>query len=412
MRDRCLWSLRLSGDWISSVNTEMRKNILILGCKNYPAFSSKKIICGGMEIYAEELVKHLKKHYDITIISGGFKTKKDDDGVNVINVPLFGGAALQPVALLFFSFVHSFRLAGKTDLINAQSPLSGLIGFFFKKMFGIPYVVSVHISVSNKRYTGNGLIAAIYNFLEKMVLRGADKIICAGYNLRDELISKYGFEEGRIVVIHPGAGGIEKSEDDDNGELTEFFDMDNFFKLLFLGRLIKGKGLMELLEAMKHLRDKPIKLFLAGEGDLSAALKRYVKKNKLADKVKFIGMVNGKRKEELLKRVDLLISASHYEVFPVAYLEAISFGLPVAATAAGDTLFLAQKTGAIKIIPNGSQQEIARVIDECGNIGKKRLSSNVIDGCGEYMHSISWEKQAEKTVCVFNEVLNNGEFKL
>ena len=222
----------------------MKRNVLVLGCKNYPAFSSNKVISGGMEVYVWELVKHLKEDFDFIIIAG--YSKSDNASVKVISVPIFGGFAWQPISLLFFSFVVCLGLIirrMKIDLINAQTPLSGLIGFIFKKLFGVPYVVSVHIFASTKEHVGR--FAGIYGAIEKIVLNNSDKVICAGYKLQEHLITKYNLPSSHFVIIHPGMDQVSADKVTVGATLNKVLE-DPSFKLLFLGRLVEEMSLPSL----------------------------------------------------------------------------------------------------------------------------------------------------------------------
>ena len=67
------------------------KKILILGSKEYPMGINKgyDLPSGGMEVYTENIVKHLKKDFDITIVSAWFpgaKRYEEIDGVKVYRV--------------------------------------------------------------------------------------------------------------------------------------------------------------------------------------------------------------------------------------------------------------------------------------------------------------------------------------
>jgi glycosyltransferase involved in cell wall biosynthesis len=382
----------------------MKKNILILGCKNYPAFSSPIVISGGMEVYVWELIKHLKDVFDFTVIAG--RSKSDDKSVKVISVPIFGGFAWQPISLVFFSFFICLGLIikrKKIDLINAQTPLSGLIGFVFKKLFGIPYIVSVHIFASTKEHVGR--LAGVYGVIEKLVLNNADKVICAGYKLQEHLTSRYKLHPDHFVVIHPGMDQVKNDKVAVNNTFKKVLD-DGSFKMLFLGRLVDENGIMDLLEAVKYLKDKPVKLLIAGNGNLEAAINGYIQKEQLQSKVKLLGIVRGKDKISLLQNVNLAVRLSYHEVFPVAYLEAITFGIPVVATPVGDTEYLAERTNAISIVPLNDSRKAADVIEEM--IIADGLSPKVIKKCEAFIQGINWKTQAEKTACMFNKILKEN----
>jgi len=108
-----------------------------------------------------------------------------------------------------------------------------------------------------------------------------------------------------------------------------------------------------------------------------------------------------------LQNVNLVVRLSYHEVFPVAYLEAITCGIPVVATPVGDTEYLAEKTGAIKIIPLGDPRATADVIQEM--VDSNGLSRDVISKCNDYLDEISWKTQAEKTRLLFEDVLRNNQ---
>jgi len=384
----------------------MKKHVLILGCKNYPAFSSQKVISGGMEVYVWDILRHMKGTYDFTVISG---YSKGDDEVKVISVPLVGGFALQPITLCFYSFIIAFWLAlfgKKIDLINAQTPLSGLIGLFLKKLFKIPYVVTVHIFASGKEHVGG--FAKMYGVIERVVLKNADKVVSAGYQLKRFLDDRYAFPEDHVVVINPGMDIFDNVDVPVSDTIRKELD-DDTFKLLFLGRLIEENGLFDLLEAVKFLRDKPVKLLIAGNGNLEDFVRDYIEKEQLQEKIKLLGIIKGAEKAYLIKNVDLSIRTSYHEVFPVAYLESIAAGIPVVATPEGDTEYLAKKTGAITIVPVKQPKAAAEAIEKHRLAGP--LTKEVVDRCREFIRSIGWQQQARATQDMFDTVIKAREQK-
>ena len=104
------------------------------------------------------------------------------------------------------------------------------------------------------------------------------------------------------------------------------------FKILFLGRLIKIKGLKYLLKACKDIEN--VQIFIAGDGP---------ERKKLEAKYPgavFLGHVSGQQKKALLESSDLAVFPSIPEIWrtegtPVALLEAMAAGIPVIATSVG-----------------------------------------------------------------------------
>ncbi len=110
---------------------------------------------------------------------------------------------------------------------------------------------------------------------------------------------------------------------------------------LYLGVLVKRKGVMDLLKAVKHLDDEKllqenkVTFNIGGTGDCEAELKQFVSENNLNNYVKFLGWVSGEAKKDILKANQILVLPSYNEGLPIAILEAISYAMPVVSTDVG-----------------------------------------------------------------------------
>lgn len=110
---------------------------------------------------------------------------------------------------------------------------------------------------------------------------------------------------------------------------------------LYLGVLVKRKGVIDLLKAIKNLKDmgilneKKVVFNIGGTGECEADLRNYVKENSLTFYVNFLGWVAGDEKINQLQTNQVLVLPSYNEGLPIAILEAISYGMPVVATDVG-----------------------------------------------------------------------------
>jgi glycosyltransferase involved in cell wall biosynthesis len=84
-------------------------------------------------------------------------------------------------------------------------------------------------------------------------------------------------------------------------------DTDRF--ILYQGALNEGRALEELIAAMVHL---PLRLKLAGEGDLSTSLRAQVKQLKLEEKVEFLGYVPPEELTALTRKAYLGYNLLHH----------------------------------------------------------------------------------------------------
>lgn len=108
--------------------------------------------------------------------------------------------------------------------------------------------------------------------------------------------------------------------------------MDNVtFKVLFLARIIKEKGIYETIDAINILHNKytNIELVVAGDGEELQRAKDYMKTNN-ASHITFTGYVTGESKKKCFEESCVYCFPTYYgEGIPISVLEAMIFGLPV-----------------------------------------------------------------------------------
>ena len=107
-------------------------------------------------------------------------------------------------------------------------------------------------------------------------------------------------------------------------------------RVLYLGRLVREKGLYELIEGLRLARAQgaAAELIVAGEGPEAAALGAAVAAGGLAP-VGFVGPVRGADKMALFSWADVLALPSYSEGLPYALLESMAAGVPAIATRVG-----------------------------------------------------------------------------
>lgn len=120
-------------------------------------------------------------------------------------------------------------------------------------------------------------------------------------------------------------------------------------KLLFVGRLVKAKGLSAVLDAMSLLATEEVSLWVAGDGPERRSLESVAKTRGLD--VSFFGQLRSADLWELYRRADVFVlPTKHDEGFPTVIAEALDFGLPIIATRArGMADILCQDLNAILI---------------------------------------------------------------
>ncbi|AOW79057.1 hypothetical protein A3Q34_09495 [Colwellia sp. PAMC 20917] len=108
-------------------------------------------------------------------------------------------------------------------------------------------------------------------------------------------------------------------------------------KLLFIGNLIKTKGVFELVKAAKKLAEEKVdfELSIIGSGPEANNLKSYIVENDLSASVKLIGGVPHKQLDQWFAKSHALILPSYREGVPNVIMEALATGTAVVATKVG-----------------------------------------------------------------------------
>ena len=175
------------------------KTIMITGCKDYPAFSSEKIISGGMEVMVTEYAKHLPEGYRFVILSGreDLPRFEDSEQVRVYRLPIFGTGRMQPFSLFVFSVFKALALRKSIDCCLPQTALAALPALLLKIFFGTPYIVYTHSFNAEVSHVGNWFFALCYRLVEKITFHFADGLITAGNRLKNYVIERYRVPEDK-----------------------------------------------------------------------------------------------------------------------------------------------------------------------------------------------------------------------
>jgi glycosyltransferase involved in cell wall biosynthesis len=148
-------------------------------------------------------------------------------------------------------------------------------------------------------------------------------------------------------------------------------EMDkNKFKVLFVGRFEKVKGLDRLFEAIKILKKENIHFYLLGQGSLLSFYKNFASTNNLKNFVSFVGQKNNPF--PYMKEADLLVLTSYHEGSPNVIQEAAALGTPtLAMNSPGGTQEIINALNCGFLVENGNIQDFSNKLLELKNIKHK-----------------------------------------
>jgi glycosyltransferase involved in cell wall biosynthesis len=155
--------------------------------------------------------------------------------------------------------------------------------------------------------------------------RRCDCLVVYSQYQREELI-RNGFDSGRIEVHVPSH---------ESGELGALSPLSDRNMILFVGQVIRGKGVDVLLQALAKVQ-VPFEASIVGEGNHRAHCERLCARLGLADRVRFHGFVPREEINQFYLESSLLAVSSIWpEPFGLVGQEAMSHGLPIVGFDAG-----------------------------------------------------------------------------
>ena len=282
----------------------------------------------------------------------------------------------------------------KYKLIHAWFGIPcGLIAMLLRK----PYIVSLRgsdVPFYNPRFYW--LDKLCFKYLSKIIWLKSRAVIANSQSLKKLALKT---SPNQKILIIP------------NGVDTNFFKPISKIKknniILFVGRLIKRKGLIYLIKAFSALNKKYKKnyqLWFVGKGPEKEKLFFFAKKSNIISQVKFLGI---KTKEELVSiynQAKIFILPSLNEGMSNALLEAMACGLPIITTRTGD----AEKLVSHK---NGLIIKKKDVYDIEISLTKLCFQSDILTKMAKDARKkalkLSWKKSTKKYIQIYTKLKNS-----
>ncbi len=287
----------------------------------------------GIEKYVENLVDIFTNHGESCHfaynIAGELSKKMEKRNIPILKINMEKTKIRQAAKEL-----ATYCRRNKIDVIHPQCPRENIVAILSTKYYKTPKVV----------YTNHftNVTGTTWKILNKYFTPKNHRII-AVCRAGKTIMERNGVCSEKIQVIYNGVKRSEKPVRD-RSALSEFGIDDNTFVMNILARFEPEKGLPYLLDAvnrLKQLTDKPFKCVICGDGSLFAEVKAMVSEMKLDDCVVLTGYRTDTAK--ILAASDIYLnSSSCNEAMSFAILESMSAGLPCVVTDIGGNRDLAE----------------------------------------------------------------------
>jgi glycosyltransferase involved in cell wall biosynthesis len=298
--------------------------------------------------------------------------------------------------LCLFQQPFTFWLPWRADLFHslAQRPPA----FRFKRE-----IVTVHdiFPVTGRDYSTPDFQVKFSRLLEEAARRAARIITPSAYTA-GQLAEHLGVAREKIRVIPEGVDLPPKMlAPEERVRERERLVGRGFEMVLNVGVLQTRKNTLNALRALEKLPERYRLVLVGGDGYGSEAIHEYIRRQGFGPRVQVRGHVAAAELSHMYQAASVLLFPSWEEGFGLPVLESMANGLPVVASR---TASLPEVGGeaALYVDPH-DPQDIAEKVQRA--VEDSDLRQRMIQQGLERAREFSWQRAAESTLKVYDEVL-------
>ncbi len=315
---------------------------------------------GGLETHALEFNQHLAPLVDhITVFTPRLPTSapvhETNNNITIIRFPAFEPVHNYPLpkfwSVDFWRLWHE-ALSGQPTYVLSRTRFffTSLMAWRVARKYALPWLHVEHGSdFAHFHSPLKSLIGKLYDWTcGRFVLRRAD-ILVANSAASAMFVSKLsGRNDCRTIYRGVEVDMIQQAVATDEIALR----FPNRVIVGYLGRLIDGKGVRHLLEAVKQLGDNRLACIIIGSGPERKRLEEFIEKNHLSSSVALLGHRPLPEALGLMKSFDIFVNPSYSEGIPTSVIEAALLKKAIIATRVGGTPEIISGDGDGFLIPS------------------------------------------------------------
>lgn len=244
-------------------------------------------------------------------------------------------------------------------LVHAHFGRGGALALPIARALKIPLVVTFHGGDATKNtHYRRRLVPTVFQRRLAALQREAALFICVSDFIRDQLLAR-GFPADKLLVHRYGV------ELDDAGDAVDTHEP----AILFAGRFVEKKGILQLIEAMQRLAAQGTRapLVLIGDGPIAGDLKR---KAAALGNVEFPGWLpNAELRRRMRGALAVCVPSLHgadgdAEGLPNVVIEAMAAGAPVVGSRHAGIVEAIEHGRTGLLVPEGDPQALADALGQ------------------------------------------------
>lgn len=291
----------------------------------------------SLETLLKGQLKMLSEYYEVVAVSSpGEKMKvlEEREGVRTVSIPMERRISLVKDFISLLRLIVLFAKE-RPDMVHSITPKAGLLSMLAAWITRVP--VRMHTFTGLVFPTATGKMQKLLIAMDRLTCFCATHINPEGEGVKRDLVNYNITSRPLHIIANGNVNGIDLEYFDKTPEVVEkacSYKREGTFTFCFVGRMVRDKGINELVHSFLRLyqKDERVRLLLVGpfEKELDPVLPEVEEHILHHPGICYMGYQNDVR--PFLVASDALVFPSYREGFPNVVIQAGAMGLPAIVT--------------------------------------------------------------------------------
>ncbi|WP_263787427.1 glycogen synthase [Salinibacter grassmerensis] len=391
-------------------------------------------VYGGAGVHVEYLTRELAKledgRHEIDVLCFGEQDETNDNlRVRGVEPDIAVPHQDERHAKFMDAMARDLMMAGSVadaDIVHGHTWYSHLAGCLTKQLTGGQLVLTTHSLEPHRPWKREQLGTAYdgSSWVEQTAYETADGVVAVSGAMEDDVQALYDVGDAETEVIHNGIDIEQYRPRPDRSVLEDYGVAPDRPFVLFVGRITRQKGILHLVEAIRHFDPNIQVVLCAGAPDteeIGAEMEERVEAVRAETENRIVWLAEMLPREDVITmytHASVFVCPSVYEPFGIINLEAMACETPVVASRVGGIpeIVVPEETGLlVDVDPTGG--------DDVEPAAPEAFARGLADGVNALMNDpdrrdqmgtaarqrveeqFSWRAIAEQTLSFYKSLL-------